>query len=253
MTYGVWNNAEKRFVFGIAAETPRKAERAFRKSCVTWRKWRYEIKPIPEGFKNPRNPHYAHLIRKGQNTMNSNEIILPCRLSYANIWEARQSMEGDKMQYSCCLLIPKTDTATIQCLQKLMTKIESEAVTTKWGGKKPASYAHPLLRDGDTDPTKGGDSNYAGCYFINAKANADHPPKIIDARCNPVMNRDEVYSGCYANVKVSIYAYNNPKGGKGLSAGLVAVQKTKDGARLGGDTGTDGFAPLSQEDEDMLS
>ena len=62
-----------------------------------------------------------------------------------------------------------------------MTKIESEAVTTKWGGKKPASYAHPLLRDGDTDPTKGGDSNYAGCYFINAKANADHPPKIIDA------------------------------------------------------------------------
>lgn len=184
--------------------------------------------------------------------MNPNEIILPCRLSYANIWEARQSMEGDKMQYSCCLLISKTDTATIQRLQKLMTKIESEAITTKWGGKKPASYAHPLLRDGDTDPTKGGDPNYAGCYFLNAKANADHPPKIIDARCNPVMDRDEVYSGCYANVKVSIYAYNNPKGGKGLSAGLVAIQKTKDGARLGGDTGTDGFEPLSPEVEDML-
>lgn len=88
-----------------------------------------------------------------------------------------------------------------------------------------------LLRDGDTDPTKGGDSNYAGCYFLNAKANADHPPKIIDARCNPVMDRDEVYSGCYANVKVSIYAYNNPKGGKGISAGLVAIQKTKGMAR----------------------
>ena len=55
--------------------------------------------------------------------MNSNEIILPCRLSYANIWEARQSMEGDKMQYSCCLLIPKTDTATIQRLQKLFHQI----------------------------------------------------------------------------------------------------------------------------------
>lgn len=252
MTYGIWNSAEKRFVFGIAVETSRKAERAFRKTCINWRQWRYEIKPIPEGFKNPRNPHYTNL-KKGQNTMNSNEIILPCRLSYANIWEARQSMEGDKMQYSCCLLIPKADTATIQRIQKLMAKIESEAVTSKWGGKKPASYAHPLLRDGDTDPTKGGDSNYAGCYFINAKANADHPPKVIDARCNPVMDREEVYSGCYANVKVSIYAYNNPKGGKGLSAGLVAVQKTKDGARLGGDTGTDGFAPLSQEDEDMLS
>lgn len=31
MTYGIWNSIEKRFVFGIAAETPRKAERAFRK------------------------------------------------------------------------------------------------------------------------------------------------------------------------------------------------------------------------------
>lgn len=73
--------------------------------------------------------------------MNSNEIILPCRLSYANIWEARQSMEGDKMQYSCCLLIPKTDTATIQRLQKLMTKIESEAVTTSGAARSlPATH-----------------------------------------------------------------------------------------------------------------
>lgn len=50
MTYGIWNSIEKRFVFGIAAETPRKAERAFRKTCINWRLWRYEIKPIPRGI-----------------------------------------------------------------------------------------------------------------------------------------------------------------------------------------------------------
>lgn len=252
MTFGIWNNVEKRFVFGIAAETPRKAERLFRKTCLNWREWRYEIKPIPEGFKNPKNPHYTHYLTKGHNTMNANEIIIPCRLSYANIWEARESLEGDKMQYSCCLLIPKHDTDTLQRLQKLIAKVETDAVTAKWGGKKPAGYTHPLLRDGDTDPTKGGEANYAGCYFLNAKANDDHPPKIIDARCNPVMDRDEVYSGCYANVKVAIYAYNHAKGGKGLGAGLVAIQKTKDGVRLGGDSGTDGFEALSAAEEDML-
>ena len=251
MTYGVWNNAEKRFVFGIAAETPRKAERAFRKACLNWREWRYEIKPIPEGFKNPRNPHYSHLIRKGHNTMNANEIIIPARLSYANIWEARQSLEGDKMQFSCSLLIPKSDIKTVQAIKALMAKVEKEATTTKWGGKKPATYTHPLLRDGDAE--RPDDETYAGCYFMNAKAGADHPPKIIDTACNPVMDRDEVYSGCYANVKVSIYAYNHAKGGKGLGAGLVAIQKTKDGARLGGDTGTDGFQVLTPEAEDMLS
>ena len=230
MTYGVWNSAEKRFVFGIAAETPRKAERAFRKTCINWRQWRYEIKPIPEGFKNPRNPHYTNL-KKGQNTMNSNEIILPCRLSYANIWEARQSMEGDKMQYSCCLLIPKTDTATIQRIQKLMAKIENEAVARKWGGKKPASYAHPLLRDGDTDPTKGGDSNYAGCYFINASSAT--APGIVDADCNPILTRSEVYSGVYGRASISFYAFNS-NGNKGIACGLNNLQKIRDGEPLGG-------------------
>ena len=61
-----------------------------------------------------------------------------------------------------------------------------------------------------------------------------------------------MYSGCYANVKVAIYAYNHAKGGKGLGAGLVAIQKTKDGVRLGGDSGTDGFEALSAAEEDML-
>lgn len=201
------------------------------------------------------NRHKEHLepethLKRKEHIMNANEIIIPARLSYANIWEARQSLEGDKMQYSCSLLIPKSDVNTVQAIKALMAKIEKEATTTKWGGKKPATYTHPLLRDGDAE--RADDETYAGCYFMNAKANADHPPKIIDARCNPIMDRDEVYSGCYANVKVSIYAYNNPKGGKGLSAGLVAIQKTKDGARLGGDTGLDGFEPLPPEVEDML-
>lgn len=186
--------------------------------------------------------------------MNSNEIILKnVRLSYANIWEARANQENTKMQYSACLLIRKDDTDTLTRLHKLMAEVEKEATASKWGGKKPVSYAHPLLRDGDTDPSKGGDPDYAGCYFLNAKANADHAPKIIDATCSPVLDRDEVYSGCYANVKISVFAYNNPVGGKGLSAGLVAIQKTKDGPRLGGDTGIDGFEDLSADLMDALS
>ena len=84
--------------------------------------------------------------------MNANEIIIPCRLSYANIWEARQSMEGDKMQYSCCLLIPKSDTATVQRIQAMMAKIEAEAVgpvARKTSARLITSFtgAPPALRD----------------------------------------------------------------------------------------------------------
>ena len=174
------------------------------------------------------------------------------RFSYVNIFKSRAFQAGQDAKYSVCLLIPKEDKATIKKIKAAIDAAVQDGISSKWGGKKPVSYAHPLLRDGDTDPTKGGDSNYAGCWFLNAKANADHRPQIVDQSCNPCMDRDEVYSGCYANVKVSIYAYNNPKGGKGISAGLVAIQKTKDGPRLGGDTGLDGFEPLPPEVEDML-
>ena len=150
MTFGIWNSMEKRFIFGIAAETPRKAERAFRKTCINWRKWRYEIKPIPEGFKNPRNPHYSHLRRK-EPTMNANEIIIPARLSYANIWEARQTMEGDRMQYSCSLLIPKSDTKTVQAIRAMMNTPDGKRLMALLGadGGKTLREAANAVQQGN--------------------------------------------------------------------------------------------------------
>ena len=181
--------------------------------------------------------------------MNTNEVIIPCRLSYANIWEPKQVNGTGDPKYSCCLLIKKSDTNALAAIRKAIEAIKTDpASLAKWGGKLPPKLKEPL-RDGDEEKD---DENYAGCYFLNANASENRRPKIIDRACNDVLDQDEVYSGCYANVKVSIYAYNNPKGGKGISAGLVAIQKTKDGPRLGGDTGTDGFEPLPPEVEDML-
>ena len=37
--------------------------------------------------------------------MNANEIIIPCRLSYANIWEPKQVNGTGDPKYSCCLLM----------------------------------------------------------------------------------------------------------------------------------------------------
>ena len=49
--------------------------------------------------------------------MNANEIIIPCRLSYANIWEPKQVNGTGDPKYSCCLLIKKSDTAAIAKLK----------------------------------------------------------------------------------------------------------------------------------------
>lgn len=59
MTWGIWNDVTKRFVFGIREETEKKAWRRFvRENPSIWRKIRYDTKKIPDGWVNPPNPNY---------------------------------------------------------------------------------------------------------------------------------------------------------------------------------------------------
>ena len=176
--------------------------------------------------------------------MNSNEIIIPCRVSYEHVWEAK-SVNGGAPKFSVCCIIPKSDAATIAKLTQLIEQVKQGGIG-KWGGKIPATLKIPL-RDGDADHPE--DENYKGAMFLNA--NSDRQPSIIDRHCQPVMDQDEVYSGCYANVKLSLFAYNAANGAsKGVGCGLVVVQKTKDGQRLAGGTGTEGFGEIDGDDDD---
>jgi hypothetical protein len=50
---------------------------------------------------------------------------------------------------------------------------------------------------------------------------------------NEIIDPNEVYSGCYGRVSVTLYPYNT-NGSKGIAYGLQNVQKLTDGDRLGG-------------------
>lgn len=182
-------------------------------------------------------------------------VIKNVRLSYANIWEPKQ-MQGDtsgKMRYSASLLISKDDTKTIKAINKAIeeAKAEGKAKLANKNGVVPKNLKLPL-RDGDED--RPDDDVYAGCYFLNANASADHPPKIVDRRVEPVMDRSEVYSGCYANVSVTFFAFNT-QGNVGIGCGLGNIQKVRDGDHLTGErSATEDFEDLGgDEDDDFLS
>lgn len=180
--------------------------------------------------------------------MNANELIIPCRLSYANLWEPRQVNGTGDPKYSCCLLIPKTDTATLAKLEAAIDAVKKDPKSlTRWGGKLPPKLKEPL-RDGDEERD---DDTYAGCKFINANSSEKRRPRIIDQRCNEVLDQDEVYSGCYANVKIGLFAYS-ASGNKGIGAGLEVIQKVRDGERLSGGNSLDGFETLD-DDTDFLN
>lgn len=51
----------------------------------------------------------------------------------------------------------------------------------------------------------------------------------------PIIDRSEIYSGVYARVSISLYAFS-VNGNKGVACGLGNIQKIRDGEPLGGHT-----------------
>ena len=57
--YGIWNDMQKRFVFGIKETSPQRASKAlFRRIGKGAYRWRYSIKAIPRNWRNPPNPNW---------------------------------------------------------------------------------------------------------------------------------------------------------------------------------------------------
>jgi len=168
------------------------------------------------------------------------------RLSYAHVWEPHAIEEGQPKKYSCCLLIPKTDTKTIENIKQAIEAATQIGMSKKFGGDRPRKLSTPL-RDGDTDDTHGGKDDYVGHYFINASC--QQRPGIVDRNRQEIINSEEVYSGCYALVSVNFYAYNT-NGNKGIACGLNHIMKTRDGDYLGGRTrAEDDFANVELDDD----
>jgi hypothetical protein len=148
------------------------------------------------------------------------------RLSYANIWSPKSINGGDE-KYSVSLLIPKSDTQTINSIKKAIEEAKVEGAP-KFGGKVPPVLKTPL-RDGDVE--RPDDEAYAGHYFVNA--NSKDKPQIVDKSVQSILDQSEVYSGCYARVSLRFYAFNT-NGNKGIACGLGNIQKVADGESLGG-------------------
>ncbi|MEE0754665.1 MAG: DUF2815 family protein [[Eubacterium] siraeum] len=176
--------------------------------------------------------------------MNNNKVIVPCRFSYLHCWEP-DSVNGGDPKYSVSAIIDKKDTKTINAIKAAIEQAKKDSVS-KWGGKVPANLKLPL-RDGDID--RPDDEAYAGCYFFNA--NSRQAPQVVDAKVQPILDQNEVYSGCYGKISVTFYGYNS-NGNRGIAAGLGNIQKLKDGESLGGrSNAADDFQ--TEEDEDFLN
>lgn len=180
------------------------------------------------------------------NNPNKTKVItgVNTRLSYFHGWEP-VSINGGTAKYSVSVLVPKDDTQTVAAINAAIDAAIEEGIG-KFGGKKPNRAALKLpLRDGDIERE---DEAYKGHWFLNA--NSTTPPQIVDRAVKSILDRSEVYSGCYARVSINFYAFNS-NGNRGIACGLGNIQKIRDGEPLGGHTSAaDEFTTI--EDEDFL-
>ena len=158
------------------------------------------------------------------------------RWSYANVWNPK-AINGGTPKYSVSLIIPKSDTVTIQKIKAaIKAAYEEGQAKLKGNGKSvPAlSVLKTPLRDGDTE--RPDDEAYRDAYFINA--NSPTPPGIVDSDRQPIID-----------TSISFYAFNS-NGNKGIACGLNNLQKIADGEPLGGKTrAEDDFADIDDDDD----
>ena len=170
-------------------------------------------------------------------------VFGPCRLSYTHVFQKYSPDNSDEGKYMTNGLIPKTVKETVKALQQAIEKAKSEAIISKWGGKEPKKLDMPL-RDGDDKD----DEVYDDHYYVNAKSNTR--PGIVDKKKVPIVDEEEVYSGCWAIISVTFYGYD-VSGNRGIACGLNNILKFKDDEHLGGRISADAdFGDLDFDDED---
>lgn len=161
---------------------------------------------------------------------NSTKVITgKVRFSYANVFEPTAMQDGQTPKYNVSIIISKSDTKTVEAIKKAIeaAKEAGKSKIADKNGKIPVNLKTPL-RDGDEE--RPDDPAYENSYFINA--NSERKPGIVDRDLNPIMSRDDFYSGCYGRASINFYAFN--VNSKGVACGLNNLQKLEDGERLAG-------------------
>ena len=188
----------------------------------------------------------------------SNEVKNPtkvitgkkCVMSYLNVNEPKTPLGGGTPKYSVSLIIPKSDTVTVEKIKAAIQAAYDEGQSKLKGSSKVVPALEDLktpLRDGDKE--RKGDDAYKNSYFINA--NSTTKPGVVDADRNPILDSSELYSGIIGRASINFYAFNS-NGNRGIACGLNNLQKLADGTPLGGHSRAEDDFADDDDDEDFL-
>lgn len=174
------------------------------------------------------------------------------RFSYVHVFEPQAPQGGGDPKYSVTLLIPKTDTETLGKIKAAQAEARENFCKRNGASALPLKPNH-TLHDGDGMRDSGDPygPECKGCYVITVSSK--QRPIIVDNFRNEITDPGEVYSGCFGRASINFYGYNS-NGKKGISAGLLAIQKLHDGDPFGTVGSADDFDDnFSDEMDDFMN
>lgn len=179
---------------------------------------------------------------------NTNIVLQNVRLSYVHILKPYARDPKATPRYQTTILVPKTDTAAKTLIDQAIEAAKRNGIANKWQGQAPQRVPTPIW-DGDGLTQSGNEfgPECKGHWVFTASSPQDKPVDVVDQNVQPIMRATDIYSGIYANVSVSFFAYNY-QGKKGIGCGLGPVQKVRDGEPLGGQApkASSIFKPVTQ-------
>jgi hypothetical protein len=170
-------------------------------------------------------------------------IITNVRLDWLFVWQ-----KSKKGKFGGCVMMPLN--------HPQLEEVKAEIAKAKAAGikknmfteanTKSASFKQ-CLRNGDEEVATGERlGHYKGHMFFNC--NNKEQPGIVGPDTAPLMDQAQLYSGCFCNVDVNFYPFNNES--KGVGAGLNNIMLVRAGDRLDGrqDAAT-AFAGMTVNDD----
>lgn len=158
------------------------------------------------------------------------------RVSFPHLIAPWAGAPGQDAKFSATLIFDPSD-PTVAMLRELV----KECARNRWGAKMPAGMRSPVSDGVERYPETVGK--------VVVKTTARTRPAVIDALKRPITDENELYGGMYGRAQVSAYSYDQ-SGNRGVALSLLALQKTRDGERFGGEAADVGaFDELTPETE----
>ena len=194
-------------------------------------------------------------------------IIKNARLSFHDLFQARGFQGGDP-KFSATLICGDDTKVKFarhgeQVIEghDVLTELTANVLSDKFGkGKHKADNWFYNKADGSTTRAKFTDKEdeYRNgvdedTFYVTAAKREDKARNgkmvVLDQRREPIdANSGLIYSGCYVNVILDVFAYEGGSG-KGVTASLEAVQLLRDGESLSGAKAAD---PISDFDDEEI-